>query len=90
MKVGFSFLYKTSACMNYATLKFEAKSHCVFARSKKHLSSSLQIHCEKRRPKTNHPKCWLFRAHKCNQHLQMGEGERELVVVWQVSTSTKI
>jgi hypothetical protein len=41
MKVGFSFLYKTSACMNYATLKFEANSHCVLARSKKHLSSSL-------------------------------------------------
>jgi hypothetical protein len=40
MKVGFSFLYKkTSACMNYATLKFEAKIHCVFARSKQHLSN---------------------------------------------------
>lgn len=79
MKVGFFFsIQKTSACMNYATLKFEAKSHCVFARSKKHLSS-LQIHCEKRRPKTKQnkpPKCWLFRAHKSNQHLQMGGGVR--------------
>jgi hypothetical protein len=48
----FLFSIQTSACMNYATLKFEAKSHCVFARSKKHLSSLQMIHCEKRRPKT--------------------------------------